>query len=338
MPTVNTSTVGATGRDFSTWSSWEAATDNNLVGSDTQEIGEGYDDAVFASDSNLTFSGATADATRNRIARSAVGQEYDPITDTGCLIQPNTTFNVVTEAFFTAERIGLRRQTFANSIWATLNTSSTVTLDGMTFVYDNASDALGNNGVIATLAGARIRNCLYFNDDTGRFGFFCNSFAAGAVYQNCVGVGARLDIYEMSNHANTLTNCYGGDAGGQDFDTIGNATVTFCCSSDDTADDNGGAGNSINQAVATVFENAAPDFTPAVGEDLDDGGTDLSGTFANDLANNPHGSNGTWEKGVYDLEVFDPLQAVETTVELSEEVGAVLTAARPQGYRRGSSS
>lgn len=80
MVTVNTESIGATGRDRADLLAHEAALPANLVSGDTQEIGEQYNDSELTYTSTITYSGHVTDATRNIIIRAASGEGF---VDTG---------------------------------------------------------------------------------------------------------------------------------------------------------------------------------------------------------------------------------------------------------------
>ena len=77
MPTVVTSSIGTTGRDYSTWQSWEDDIPADLVAADVQHVGEGFNDSEFtAAGVVLNVGGHTTDATRNIIATTGAGQSF----------------------------------------------------------------------------------------------------------------------------------------------------------------------------------------------------------------------------------------------------------------------
>lgn len=76
MVTVNTETIGSASRDRANIAAWEAALPANLVTSDTQEIGEMYNDSELTTTSTTTFASHTTDATRDIILRCASGESF----------------------------------------------------------------------------------------------------------------------------------------------------------------------------------------------------------------------------------------------------------------------
>lgn len=88
---TNTSTIGATARDYSTIEAWEAATDNVLT---DHEVGECYHDGVAGAttfslgsgDNRIEFAGATTTASFYRELTVASGHKYDPVYQTGVFL------------------------------------------------------------------------------------------------------------------------------------------------------------------------------------------------------------------------------------------------------------
>lgn len=69
MPTINESTILASGGDYTTLALWEADTDNDLVAADVQEVALLGRNTVEI----VTITGAVTDATRNRVVKSYFG-------------------------------------------------------------------------------------------------------------------------------------------------------------------------------------------------------------------------------------------------------------------------
>jgi hypothetical protein len=80
----NISTFGGGGRDYTALSTWEAATDNDLVASTTSEVLECYADSA-SYDQALVMSGATTNSSYRRIIRAHSGARHNGIPDTGVI-------------------------------------------------------------------------------------------------------------------------------------------------------------------------------------------------------------------------------------------------------------
>lgn len=78
LPTTVTSSIGTTGRTYSTLQAWEDAAPANLVSEDKIWRGEMYNDSEFApaADPALFVGGSTADATRYKELTVAAGQSF----------------------------------------------------------------------------------------------------------------------------------------------------------------------------------------------------------------------------------------------------------------------
>lgn len=74
MPTTVVSSIGTTGRDYSTLQAWEDACPANLVTSDQIWKGECYNDSEFTA--GLVMSGTTTDATRYQWLTVAAGHSF----------------------------------------------------------------------------------------------------------------------------------------------------------------------------------------------------------------------------------------------------------------------
>lgn len=74
MPTTVVSSIGTTGRDYSTLQAWEDACPANLVTDDKIWKGECYKDSEFSA--GVTISGVTTDATRYIWLTAAAGQSF----------------------------------------------------------------------------------------------------------------------------------------------------------------------------------------------------------------------------------------------------------------------
>ena len=74
MPTTVTSSIGTTGRDYSTLQAWEDACPANLVTADQVWRGECYNDSEFSA--AVLISGITSDSTRYLDLTAATGQSF----------------------------------------------------------------------------------------------------------------------------------------------------------------------------------------------------------------------------------------------------------------------
>lgn len=85
---TRTYTVGATSRQFSTYTAAESDKNQDLVANDSLLTFEGYNDAAL--DEHLVIAGWTTDATRYAIWTVASGERHDGTRGTGLKIDPST--------------------------------------------------------------------------------------------------------------------------------------------------------------------------------------------------------------------------------------------------------
>lgn len=90
----NVSTYGNGTRDYTSLSTWESATDNDLVTSTTSEVLECYDDAAGFDDS-IVIVGATTNTSYFRIIRPASGQGHDGTSNNGFYLNSTTVQDVI---------------------------------------------------------------------------------------------------------------------------------------------------------------------------------------------------------------------------------------------------
>jgi hypothetical protein len=99
----------------------------------------------------------------------------------------------------------------------------------------------------------------------------------------------------------TLKNCVASATFCFQDNGVGTRTVTYCISTDATADDLGGAGNQINKTAASLFVNAAGnDLRAKTGSSLIDAGVDLSGTFTTDILGNARPKGSAYDIGAFE--------------------------------------
>lgn len=193
MPTTNTSSIGsAGGRDYSTISAWEAATDNDLVSGDDVEIGELYDDSDFAG--GVTIAGATTDATRYRELRAASGAEYDIVTASGAQITTAAASGlIVNEPYFRATAFIIAHTGISYGLYSTADISGAI-FDRLT-IYSVSSSTLVKairSTVSSTSTYTYVRNSVFINASTTNASYLCYNSGSGDcnwVYENCVGDG-----------------------------------------------------------------------------------------------------------------------------------------------------
>jgi hypothetical protein len=101
---TNVSTIRSSGGDYTSITTWESATDNDLVTAGDIEVAEYYADQTWTD--RVTIAGATTDASNYRIIRAASGERHDGTSGGGgVVIDPSSTGHVhtVQEDYFRAD-------------------------------------------------------------------------------------------------------------------------------------------------------------------------------------------------------------------------------------------
>lgn len=304
---------------------WEADTDVDLVTATQSEVLEIYDDAA-SYDDEIWLSGATANSSYFRIMRPASGEGHNGTPASG--------------VYFASTSIPAVSGTFTNSdnynqiqdLIVSLNINSA---SNYYCFYENGDQAavvgciatssanVGTGGVWGFVGEGSpgetmtFANCLTTNHDGGsdlRVGFGTGCAGAATHYMlNCttyaVGAYGYYVFNASAGSVTVITNGISDSAGVKDFyvaDLDGTETFNYCTSLDVTADDYGGSGHQTEVSV---------DFVNAAGGDLHidstdtiakDNGTDLSGTFDDDIDGDTR--SGSWDIG------FDEYVAAGPTI------------------------
>jgi hypothetical protein len=251
-----------TGRTYTVLSTWEAATDNNLVTSGQSEVLECYDDET-SFDNAITLADTITSGSYFRIIRPATAEGHDGTTNNG------VTFSVTGQFFATVTEDYVSLQdlivTGANN---TTNEQFLVDADntqlraiGM-LIYDAANSGSGTYGGFATSnpSGGINVFALCLADNTDDHGFNANRDngvnSETAVVLNCVSANNGDDNFRgRSNVTWEIRNCIGDNPTSEDFDdAVGVWNITYCASSDGTAT---GTGSRTTQSFSFV---SASDF------------------------------------------------------------------------------
>ena len=293
-------TVGA-GRDYQSIATWESDHTIDLSIADKGEVLDCYDDAASFDQSGITIAGATnSTATRFRLIRAPSGQCHDGT--------PNNGFTIASSV----AAIGIVLNENYAQVWdlieiKTLNSASSyncIALDGTNAKAigcitkcTNAGTGAGR-GIALDQYSTYAINCLAYECKTFGFQTWVTAGITNYIY-NCTAIncGKGFEVLGAAGGTVVVTNCIGQDNASGDFLKGANvtATVTYCLSKDATADDWGGAGNLISKDL--TFANEAGDDWHLAYTDTDaiGAGTDLSGTFDDDIDFQTRA--GTWDIG-----------------------------------------
>jgi len=237
----NISTFGNATRDYTVLSSWESDTDNALSSLNQSEVLECYaDSSSYTVTAEVTFGGATTNASYFRIVRPASGHSHGGIPGQGVLFttSSNMSFWTVGEAYFSTQDIEVgsysllqsaNRNVFRSDYSYTdftgciahdiLNTSSgsTAAISAFISVANNYIHAI--NCLASDIRSTGAGNSMGFRNYSGTLycynctavnceqGFNVNS----TMYRkNCLADGNDDDVYGSPND----TTCYdSGDNG-----------------------------------------------------------------------------------------------------------------------------
>ena len=154
-------------------------------------------------------------------------------------------------------------------------------------------------GLVAGVTGTLFRNCVVYDNRIG-IQFESN---VGMTAQNCTIYNSVTDgLRANSSTGNVIQNIISMGSGGADFAEISGGLFAVAdnnMSSDATADDFGGPGHLVNQDPRTEFVSllAPIDLHLRPGAVAIDAGTDLSGTFTDDIDGENRPLMLGWEMG-----------------------------------------
>lgn len=308
--------IGTSGRDYSSITSWEADLDNGAsYSSGDTAVGECYNDSVF--DEQVTINGGGTVGLARRRLTVAVGQEHDGTAGTGARIvytgSTNRTLNVTindTDIWLLEIDEGSR----AGGAGEALFTSGSGQCNRL-LIHDK-SVASTSRGIYTDDNQLDITNTIVYNITSTSSGTHA---AHGITGQNSFDL-FNCTIYKVTNDNGTggavgvnaaLAHCQnviamgtGGTSSGDklDFHNPG-VNELYCMSSDGTADDGGGAGNLVDKVAADQFVSTVPgmeDLHLKAGADAIDAGTDL-GTSPTGVNVDINGRDRDAEGDVWDI-------------------------------------
>lgn len=278
----NVSTYGGVTRDYTALTTWEQATDIDLVAATQSEVLECYDDAA-SFDDYVDLSGATTNSSYFRIIRPASGQGHDGT--------PNNGVTFISTAAATVLRIGEATSQIQDMI-AALNINSTGTQ------YTFKTYNIANAGFVGCMA---VNSA---NANTGGAGGFYMQPSTYGFAVNCLAHNCKSQGFINQTGTPYFYNCTATNNGADGFAQVGGtATAKNCCSSGHTNDWSG----TWTQTTCTA-EDATPTYVNAAGDDFHlasddtvckDQGTDLSAdaTYAFDDDIDKVVRTGAWDIG-----------------------------------------
>jgi hypothetical protein len=290
------STYGAAGRNYTVLATWESDTDNDNVYGTVSPVLECYNDAS-SYDDHILMNGAINNGTYFRIIRPAAGSGTNGVNFHGGLPTAGVRFfstysgvviSVVennTQIQDVVTKLTLNNTTTLDTVNADSTTISGVSFVGL-LVVDCLNSGTGKiNGItLSNGQGIGAVDCLVHNVEQYGINVIMQqagytNYAYNCTVTNSGATNIRL-VSTTSGGTAKAVNCLTTGGVTSDFvragGTAGTVNVSYCCSSDATADDWGGAGNLISKAL--TFVNAAADNFHLAASDTDaiNAGTDLS--------------------------------------------------------------
>lgn len=274
----NIQTFGAAGqgRDFTSLSTWESATDINLVSAAQSEVLECFDDQA-SFDQTVSLEGATTNSSFFRIIRAASGEGHDGTSNNGFTISSTAeTANMsIGESFSQLQDIILSKT--ADSAL----TRFIISLGGIDskvigcIAFDGVNNGSGNVRAYRAVSNNNLL-VLCLADNNEETGFFANAGSGETIrFYNCtavnngdsgfgaVGSGTQVAINCLSDN-NTADFSSGLDSP-SDFNASGDGTATV------------GASSRINQTFTFVNAGGNDFHLDDADAGADNFGTDLSG-------------------------------------------------------------
>jgi hypothetical protein len=283
----NISTAGDGTRNYSSFAGWEAATDNDLVSATQSEILECYDDAASYG-WPLNANGATTDSSYFRIIRPATGEGHDATPNNGFNIVAGGTVSVLQprEAYFSLQDMVITAtQNHGNTRYGIYSNVNLPDVIGC-IVYDCDNSGAGTLiGLGTNQNGVSFINCLSIRNESWGFNCINNN-----ICYNCTAISNGAEGFHTSAGSPTWRNCLGDNNTTADFTTGG--SQDYNAASDTSAN----GPNSRDSQTFTYVDSGNDDYQLASGDaGAKDYGTDLSGTFDDDLAGATW--SGTWDIG-----------------------------------------
>lgn len=314
---IITSTIGTSGRTYSTLQSWEDAVPANAVTAGNSYVGECYNDSEFTGTAPLlTIAGTTTDSTHTITLKCASGQSFY-----------NHASKLTNQLKYDASKgVGIKSSGGFFDHTVVIN-SQWVTLDGLQ-IYGTST---ANGAVIHNLADNTIvKNCIVYTIDTSTYGVI-NSTGASATFVNnliihagatttsstaisipgggsiiaCtavrIGSGGSATGYGRGYSTPLIRDCaaFGFDKFGRDTTGTGGYNCTDLASGDTP-----GSNNIYSKIFASQFTDitntSAMDFRVKAGADLINAGTrDATNTADLDIVNSARSTTtptiGAWE-------------------------------------------
>ena len=283
---------------YTNLTSWESARQGNT----NHEIVECYNDFGGPLDSTtLTVSGwGTTDATNHPTIRPAVGQGHNGIRGDGFNYRTaGASVLANSQAFLLVQGITFTFTAPSPSYCIRLNAGSENTIIERMFLITEGTATNSGVGIDCRLSDIVARNNIIIaneNGGTGSYGIFNNLAGINTNLDNNVVLGYSSAGIWSTADTGSITNNICFDTVNPDFDLRGALTATTCASEDGT--------ESTLVITTADFVNYPTDLRPLPGGLLDGAGTDLSGSFTNDITG--YQRIPPWDIGAYAIQGAAP--------------------------------
>jgi len=308
---VITKTLKRTGGDFSLMSTWESTEQTDLVDTGDSHVlecyrGDGTASGSWNADGSLsdtcTIDQWTTSSTNRITIRAASGNAHEGVVDAGFIIDgtvANATTIRIGPVFITLEDIELRRASSTGRAIAFVTPSSSYSSIIRRCIFYSNGPASGASPTFDAYAGGSssisttVENCLILG---------ANNRGVDArgpqTFRNCTvitGTEVGMLLYAATTVA---TNCVS-IATNADYQLSGSPTLTNCASNDTGTGAATGTGAVTGVVLTDGVDFVSPstdDYTPTNTGALRSAGTDLSGTFTDDITG---ATRSGWDIGAY---------------------------------------
>jgi len=283
---VVTKTLKSSGGDYSLMSTWESTEQTDLVSDGDSHVLECYVGTTTTGgwqangdlNDTTTIVGWTAGASNTIKIKPAAGEGHEGVVGAGFLMYRAAGTGapiLLQQAYTTIEGFTLKNTTTGSG--GALLIGGTVTaflVDSMILDANGGSQYSLNIGSGATLTDGEIRNSIIYNSSQN--GTMRNFASGGFDINNCMFRGTGGNIVLAANC--DLTNCVSMGPSAC-YNASHYNSLTTCASQDLTGNI---TGVSISDGVDFV-EPSTDNYNVEAGGKLDGAGTDLSGTFTDDI-------------------------------------------------------
>lgn len=309
MPTIITSTIRATGGDFTTLSAWEAAVQGDFVTLDQQHIAECYDDWPSGLDDAVNISGSTTSPTQNMVITSPIGQRHNGTPSTGFLIQRAVSYGTIIRVTDSNVRIEYL------NIYNTGTSGDTTTVLGLgSFIVDSCTLRAGKTSIHDLRSGQSIRNSLIYSSPNG---IRIRDYNSPSVY-NCTIANCSIGVATQNNANPTIRNVVVFNCGTSWSGSFSGSSFNNAASNATTQTPPGTDPLLVDIVASDFIGDLTNDFHLSAGSQLRNTGLNLYGIFTNDIDASTRESLLAWDIGIDSFISVIPPSIVSDQIYISE--------------------